>query len=157
MIYRLLKNNYFENHYQMRPEVSPEGLLAYSPIKKIKTRRIESIDLLRGIVMIIMALDHVRDYFHADAFLNDPTDLSKTSMVLFFTRWITHFCAPTFMFLSGTSAYLVGARKGKKYLAKFLLTRGLWLIFLEMTIINFAWFFNPSFPVIDFIVIGRSA
>jgi uncharacterized membrane protein len=103
--------------------------------------------------MIIMALDHVRDYFHADAFLYDPTDLSKTTAFLFFTRWITHFCAPVFMFLSGTSAFLVGERKGKKYLSRFLLTRGLWLIFLELTVINFGWFFNIHFTMIDFIVI----
>ena len=103
--------------------------------------------------MIIMALDHVRDYFHADAFLYDPTDLSKTTAFLFFTRWITHFCAPVFMFLSGTSAFLVGERKGKKYLSRFLLTRGLWLIFLELTLINFGWFFNIHFTMIDFIVI----
>jgi uncharacterized membrane protein len=124
---------------------------ALSPDRK--TYRVESIDLLRGAIMIIMALDHVRDYFHASAFLYDPTDLTQTSFPIFMTRWITHYCAPVFMFLSGTSAYLVGIRKGKKALAKFLLTRGLWLVFLELTVVNFAWYFNIKFPDIDLLVI----
>jgi uncharacterized membrane protein len=119
----------------------------------IKSARIESIDLLRGIVMIVMALDHVRDYFHADAFLYDPTDMSKTSVVLFFTRWITHFCAPVFIFLAGTSAFLIGLRKSKQELSIFLLKRGFWLVFLELTIINFAWFFNFQFSLITLFVI----
>jgi len=131
--------------------VSKPGTISVS--SKSTSARIESIDLLRGLVMIIMALDHVRDYFHADAFLYAPTDLSKTNAFLFFTRWITHFCAPIFMFLSGTSAFIVGARKGKKYLSKFLFTRGLWLIFLEVTVISFAWYFNLHFTIIDFLVI----
>ena len=107
-------------------------------------KRIASIDLLRGVVMIIMALDHVRDYFHADAYLYDPLDLDKTSVALFFTRWITHFCAPVFMFLAGTSAFLVGQKKTKKELSVFLLTRGLWLILLELTLVNFGWNFDIS-------------
>jgi uncharacterized membrane protein len=119
----------------------------------IKSNRIESIDLLRGLVMILMALDHVRDYFHADAFLFDPTDMTKTSVPLFFTRWITHFCAPIFIFLAGTSAYMVGAKKGKKELSSFLLKRGLWLVFLELTVVNFAWFFNVQFSFIMLVVI----
>jgi uncharacterized membrane protein len=118
-----------------------------------KSSRVESIDLLRGLVMIVMALDHVRDYFHADAMLYDPMDLSRTNVFLFFTRFVTHFCAPTFMLLSGTSAYLVGLRKGKKALSMFLLTRGLWLIFLELTIINFGWFFDPQFTNFGALVI----
>ena len=111
----------------------------------LKTGRIGSIDLLRGAVMIIMALDHVRDYFHAGAFLYDPADLSQTTVFLFFTRWITHFCAPIFVLLAGCSAYLSGQRKTKPELASFLVKRGLWLILLELTLINFAWAFNLSF------------
>ncbi len=104
--------------------------------------RIQSLDLLRGLVMIIMALDHVRDYFHTDSFMIDPTDLSKTNVAFFATRWITHFCAPIFMFLAGTSAFLMGQKKTKKELSIFLLTRGLWLIFLELTIVGFGWTFE---------------
>ena len=115
--------------------------------------RIQSIDLLRGLVMIIMALDHVRDYFHADAFLFDPLDLEKTTPVLFFTRWITHFCAPVFMFLAGTSASLIGQRKSKKELSMFLFKRGAWLILLELTVVNFGWNFDIAFTNIYFIVI----
>ncbi|MBC7903240.1 MAG: DUF1624 domain-containing protein [Gemmatimonadaceae bacterium] len=116
-------------------------------------KRIVSIDLLRGIIMIIMALDHTRIYFHADANNYDALDLEQTNVIVFLTRWITHFCAPVFVFLSGTSAYLVGLRKGKKELSKFLITRGLWLMLLELTVVNFGWFFNIEFPVFYLIVI----
>ncbi|HVU94940.1 MAG TPA: heparan-alpha-glucosaminide N-acetyltransferase domain-containing protein [Puia sp.] len=121
--------------------------------KKIGNTRIGSIDLLRGTVMIIMAIDHVRDYFHRDGFLYDPTDLSHTNPALFFTRWITHFCAPVFIFLAGISAHLYGARKGRKALAFFLLTRGIWLIFVELFIITLGWSFNPHYPYINLQVI----
>src|SRR5688572_17222234 len=110
-------------------------------------QRITSIDFLRGLVMVIMALDHVRDYFHAEAMIDDPTNLATTTPFLFFTRWITHFCAPTFLFLSGISAFLSGQRKTKKQLSIFLLTRGLWLVLLELTIITFAWSFDPLYNV----------
>jgi uncharacterized membrane protein len=123
------------------------------PLVTTHSKRITSIDLLRGAVMIIMALDHVRDYFHADAYLYDPLDLDKTSVALFFTRWITHFCAPVFMFLAGTSAFLVGQKKTKKELSIFLLTRGIWLVLLELTVVNFGWNFDISFTNIYFIVI----
>src|SRR4029079_16653156 len=136
MIYRFIKNNHAENHYQAIPEVSSEGLLIYSSIKKIKTGRIESIDLLRGTVMIIMALDHVRDYFHNDAFVYNPEDLTHTNVVLFFTRWITHFCAPVFVFLAGISAYLNGVKKSRRQLSFFLFTRGIWLVIAELFIVT---------------------
>ena len=107
--------------------------------------RIESLDLLKGLVMVVMALDHIRDYFHAPAFIYDPTDPAQTTIPIFFTRWITHFCAPVFCFLAGISAFLVGVRKPKKDLSAFLLKRGIWLIFIEMTIVNFAWYFDIYF------------
>jgi uncharacterized membrane protein len=123
----------------------------------LPSHRIESIDLLRGVVIVIMALDHVRDYFHAGAFLYDPTDLSQTSVPLFFTRWITHFCAPVFVFLAGTSAYQIGIKKSIPELSAFLVKRGVWLIFLELTVINFAWFFNITFSFIALTVIWSLA
>src|SRR6187549_2895326 len=92
--------------------------------------RIQSIDLLRGVVMILMALDHVRMYFGQGTWYAEPTNLATTTPLLFFTRWITHFCAPVFVFLAGTSAFLVGQRKSKQELSIFLLKRGFWLIFL---------------------------
>ncbi len=122
-------------------------------IPSFKSNRIGSIDLLRGIVMIIMALDHVRHFFHREAFLYDPTDLSQTSVILFFTRWITHFCAPVFVFLAGISTYLYGINKSRKELSYFLFTRGLWLVFVELFIISLEQTFNPNYPVVDLQVI----
>ncbi len=127
----------------------PQTLL----MNTLKTTRIQSIDILRGLIMIIMALDHTRDYFHADAFVYDPLDLEKTTVILYFTRWITHFCAPIFILLAGTSAFISGQRKTKKELAIFLIKRGIWLIILEQTIVNFSWFFNLHFNFFIFGVI----
>ena len=114
---------------------APLDAVAYTPPKR---QRVDSIDLLRGLVMVIMMLDHTRDYFSAAAFQFDPTDLTKTSAALFFTRWITHFCAPTFFFLAGTGAYLRRARGATPAeLSRFLVSRGIWLILLEFTVIRF--------------------
>ena len=121
--------------------------------EKIKSSRIHSIDILRGLVMVIMALDHVRDYFHLGAIVSDPLDLETTTPVLFLTRFVTHFCAPVFIFLTGTSASLYGQNRSKKQLSKFLLTRGLWLIFVEIVIMNFLWCFDPSYSFINLQVI----
>jgi uncharacterized membrane protein len=111
----------------------------------MKSSRIQSIDALRGLVMIVMALDHIRDFFHYDAFIHNPLDLLYSPVDLFLTRWITHFCAPTFIFLTGLSAYMYGEKHSKNELSKFLFTRGLWLIFLELTVVAFGWFFSFSF------------
>src|SRR6478735_865224 len=98
-----------------------------------KSHRIESLDILRGLVMVIMALDHSRDYFHATAFTDNPLNLATTTPLLFFTRWITHFCAPVFVFLSGISAWLQHQRKSTSELSKFLISRGIWIIILDLT------------------------
>ncbi len=104
-------------------------------------KRIESIDVMRGIVMVIMALDHTRDFFTTTRF--NPTDLTQASTALFITRFITHYCAATFVFLAGTGAYLSLTRgKTKNEAAKFLVTRGLWLIILEVTLINWGFSMN---------------
>lgn len=119
----------------------------------IKSTRIESIDILRGVVMVIMALDHARAYFHYGSFYIDPTILETTTPTLFFTRFITHFCAPVFVFLAGTSAFLYGRRKTKPELFKFLFTRGIWLIFLELVVNTLIWTFDLSysFPIVQVI------
>src|SRR5437763_3390435 len=103
------------------------------------TTRIDSIDLVRGIAMILMALDHVRVYSGVPA--GGPTP------GVFFTRWITHFVAPAFVFLAGTSAYLRSEALGgdRKALSRFLLTRGLWLVLLELTVLRAAWTFNLDY------------
>ena len=117
--------------------------------------RLESIDVARGLIMVVMALDHVRDFFHHDALLFEPTDLSQTNAALFFTRWITHFCAPVFFFLAGTSAFLsFGRGKSQNDLARFLVSRGLWLMFLELTFVRcLGWQFNFNYHVTGLIVI----
>jgi len=98
--------------------------------------------------MIIMALDHTRDFFHFDAFLHDPLDVTTTSVPLFFTRWVTHFCAPVFVFLAGTSVYLQSLRKSKAELSRFLLQRGLWLIFVELAVMSLAFTFDLGYTAL---------
>src|SRR5271169_5929078 len=111
-------------------------------------RRVDAVDVLRGAVMVLMALDHTRDYF-GNATLN-PTDLSQASPAQFLTRWVTHFCAPVFAFLAGTGAYLAGSRgRSPGELAVFLASRGVWLIFLDLTVVRLGLFFDPvNAPVI---------
>src|SRR4030095_1308080 len=116
----------------------PSALKALRP----SSYRIESIDFLRGLVMIIMALDHTRDFFHKTAWVDDPLNLQTTTPILYFTRWITHFCAPVFTFLAGTGAWFQSQRKSRKQLSWFLISRGLWLILIEVFVINFAFSFD---------------
>ncbi|HET7422727.1 MAG TPA: heparan-alpha-glucosaminide N-acetyltransferase domain-containing protein [Gemmatimonadales bacterium] len=108
-------------------------------------RRVDHVDLLRGLVMVIMVLDHVRAYFSGAHF--DPTDLTRTTPALFATRWITHYCAPVFVFLAGASVWIAGTRRTRGELARFLLSRGIWLVFLELTVISFAWYLSTAWTL----------
>jgi len=109
--------------------------------------RIESVDIVRGVIMILMALDHTRDFFGNSAI--NPVNLDVTTIPLFFTRWVTHFCAPTFFLLTGTGAFLSRSRKSTTELSGFLLTRGLWLIFLELVVTRgFGFQFNFDYHLI---------
>src|SRR6266536_377308 len=116
--------------------------------------RIQSVDILRGLVMVIMALDHVRDFFYkatvagGASIATNPTDLATTTPALFLTRWITHFCAPIFVFLAGTSIFLMSQKKSKSELSLFLIKRGVWLVLVEIILITLAWTFNPFYNFI---------
>jgi uncharacterized membrane protein len=109
--------------------------------------RIESVDLLRGVIMIVMALDHTRDFLGNGSL--DPTNLPNTTTALFLTRWITHFCAPVFFLLTGTGAFLSLRNKTKPELSRFLFTRGLWLIVLEIVVVRcLGWQFNFNYHIL---------
>ena len=116
---------------------------------RVGAARLTAVDALRGAVMVIMALDHVRDFFHRAALASaSPTDLSTTTPLLFMTRWVTHFCAPIFMFTAGLGAYLWWTRgegRTRSQLSMFLLTRGLLLLVLELTVMRVAYNFDLSF------------
>src|SRR6187551_1671606 len=115
-----------------------------APTLVARSARLDSVDLVRGLIMVVMALDHVRDYFHFSSLHGmDPVDLTQTTPAIFLTRWITHFCAPLFSFLAGAGVFLSASRgKSKASVSWFLVTRGLWLILLELTFVNWAWNFG---------------
>jgi uncharacterized membrane protein len=106
--------------------------------------RMKSVDAVRGLAIVVMALDHVREFFHAGSLLHSPTDLSSATPAEFLTRWVTHFCAPAFVFLAGVAAFLWQDHgRSKRELSWFLLTRGLWLVVVELTVIRcLGWYFN---------------
>jgi uncharacterized membrane protein len=107
--------------------------------------RFHAIDIVRGLIMVIMALDHTRDFLHTPS---SPLDMQTTTVALFFTRWITHYCAPTFVFLSGVSVFLAGQRRTKKELSLFLLKRGVWLILSDLLIMSFLFTFDIQYHML---------
>jgi uncharacterized membrane protein len=122
-----------------------------------RMKRIQTIDFVRGLVMVIMALDHVRDLMHIDSLTQNPTNLLTTTPLLFFTRWVTHLCAPIFVFLAGTSAWLsLKNRDHTAGAARHLFKRGFWLILVEFSVVNFGLFFDTGFHILIFEVIGST-
>lgn len=119
----------------------------------LTSKRIASIDVLRGIIMVIMALDHVRDYLHITGFSQDALEVATTTPILYVTRWVTHICAPMFLFLSGTAVYLQGLKKARNVLSVFLLKRGLWLVIAQVTVVGFSYTFDPLFRYLPLMVI----
>ena len=131
--------------------------IAENPVRPISGRpptggpiaiasRLDSVDLLRGIIMVVMSLDHLREYLQWMAF--PPESLAQTWPALFFTRWITHFCAPLFFFLAGTGAYMARSRgRSDSQLSHFLWTRGLWLVAVEFVVVDYGFTFQPGFVI----------
>src|SRR3954452_10144255 len=115
-------------------------------------QRLDGIDLVRGLVIVLMALDHTKDYLQAGADVGRALEVGNTTLPLYFTRWATHFCAPTFVFLAGVGAYF-GLKRGRGPLALFLLTRGLWLAVLELTLVHCLWFINLQYEFVPLQVI----
>ncbi len=114
--------------------------------------RLDSIDCVRGFVMVVMMLDHVREWTHAQAFAFDPLDPARTTALLYLTRWITHLCAPTFVFLAGLSVGLQALRgRPVGALQRLLWTRGLWLVFLELTVVRLLIWFNADLSMLAFL------
>lgn len=135
-----------------------QGPIPVAPAVAAPAQRLASIDILRGGVMVLMVLDHVRDFFHVHAAGFDPLDPERSWALLYATRWVTHFCAPVFVLLAGVSAYLQLARgKPRAEVSRLLVTRGLWLVLLELTLIAFGWSFRFDFVFLQVIwAIGLS-
>jgi uncharacterized membrane protein len=143
----------------LKLQTSPDGVLLQQPVGSVHQAatggvaarpRLDAIDFLRGLVMVVMVLDHARDFFGGSGF--NPRDVHDP--VLFLTRWITHFCAPVFVFLAGMSAFLYGNRgRSRAELATFLFTRGFWLVLIELTLVRLGWTFNLSYDFVIFQVI----
>src|SRR6202050_3055186 len=136
--------------------ISPMAATAISAPSLVATR-VQSVDAMRGAIMMLMAIDHIRDYVARSAMQFLPTDLTRTTAAIFFTRWITHFCAPVFMLTAGLGAFFWMSRghRSKTELSRFLITRGIWLIFLEITVLRLILLSQISFfgaPIILMIV-----
>ena len=130
------------------PSLGNEGPAREVPTPEVPLGRVAAVDIVRGLAMVLMVLDHTRDFAHRESFRFDPTDLDQTDPAIFLTRWITHFVAPVFVLLAGTSArFQVLAGRSRGGIARFLVVRGLWLILLELTVVRVGIWFNadPAF------------